>query len=158
MKETADSLGRKLMSNKRYGKHHLKINTPLMQDHISNQVKGLFSDPQSHRSQPLLEAVYLWNKISAQLQEILGPEVHQQWFSRVIPIVISNDVLILQGHGKFATYWISAHYQDLVDTLIEFHDQNLSVFFLSPSDLEEKIPEKDTSQYRFPSYRNAHVH
>jgi len=83
---------------------------------------------------PVVKASYLWSIISNQLLDVLGPEVHHQWFSSVRPMVITDSTLVLEAPNHFAAQWIHRTYQELVDVLLSVHDQELSALFLSQSD------------------------
>ncbi len=83
---------------------------------------------------PVVKASYLWVTVSEQLQEVLGPEVHQQWFKNVRPVVLTEGTLILETSTHFASQWIHCHYQELVDVLLSVHDRSVSALFISQSD------------------------
>ncbi len=80
---------------------------------------------------PVVKASYLWSILSEQLCDVLGPEVHHQWFKQVKPLVISDNVLILEVPNHFSAQWIHTHYHELVDVLLSVMDKKLSTFFLS---------------------------
>jgi hypothetical protein len=92
-------------------------------------------------SSPFLRASSSWRILSDQLLAILGPEIHRQWFANIRPIVISNNILILQTTGKNSSHWINTHYQNLVDLLLSFQDKELNSFFINSSDWESKFNE-----------------
>lgn len=83
---------------------------------------------------PVVKASYIWSILSEQLCDILGPEVHHQWFKQVKPLVISHNVLILEVPNHFSAQWIHTHYHELVDILLSVMDKKLSSFFLSQSE------------------------
>lgn len=83
---------------------------------------------------PVAKATYLWAILSEQLLDVLGPEVHFQWFRNVRAVVISDSTLLLETQNHFAAQWIHRHYQELVDVLLSVHDKNLSALFMSHSD------------------------
>ena len=83
---------------------------------------------------PVVKASYLWSIVSAQLLDVLGPEVHHQWFSSVRPVVITDCTLVLETTNHFAAQWIHRTYQELVDVLLSVHDKEMSALFLSKSD------------------------
>ena len=83
---------------------------------------------------PVVKASYLWGIISVQLLDVLGPEVHHQWFASVRPVVITDGTLVLETTNHFAAQWIHRNYQELVDVLLSVHDRHLSALFLSNSD------------------------
>lgn len=83
---------------------------------------------------PVVKASYTWSIISDQLCDVLGPEVHYQWFKPVKPLVISDNVLILEVPNHFSAQWIHTHYHELVDVLLSVIDKKLSSFFLSQSE------------------------
>jgi chromosomal replication initiation ATPase DnaA len=86
-------------------------------------------------SNPVVRASHAWRIISEQLRDLLGREIHRQWFRSVTPVLISENILILSTPSKQACHWINNHYQDLVDLLISFQDKKLSTFFVSQEDL-----------------------
>ncbi len=81
---------------------------------------------------PVLKAHLAWGILSDQLEAILGTEVHQQWFKSVHPLVLKNNILLLQTKNQFASHWINTHYQQLVDALVMVQDRRYSCFFISP--------------------------
>ena len=83
---------------------------------------------------PVVKASYIWSVISDQLFDVLGPEVHHQWFKQVKPLVISHNVLILEVPNHFSAQWIHSHYHELVDVLLSVMDKKLSSFFISQSE------------------------
>ena len=83
---------------------------------------------------PVVKASYLWSILSEQLCDVLGPEVHHQWFKNVKPLVISHNVLILEVPNHFSAQWIHTHYHELIDVLLSVMDKRLSTFFVSQSE------------------------
>ena len=83
---------------------------------------------------PVVKASYTWSIMTEQLCDILGPEVHHQWFKQVKPLVISDNVLILEVPNHFSAQWIHTHYHELVDVLLSVLDPKLSSFFISQSE------------------------
>ena len=83
---------------------------------------------------PVVKASYLWSILSEQLCDVLGPEVHHQWFKQVKPLVISDNVLILEVPNHFSAQWIHTHYHELIDVLLSVMDKKLSTFFVSQSE------------------------
>ncbi len=84
---------------------------------------------------PVLKASNCWKIVSTQLEDILGREIHRQWFSNIRPLVVSDKLLILQTPSRAATLWINKNYQNLVDLLLSFQDKELSSFFICPCDI-----------------------
>ena len=83
---------------------------------------------------PVVKASYLWSILGDQLCDILGPEVHHQWFKQAKPLVISDNVLIMEVPNHFSAQWIHTHYHELVDVLLSVMDPKLSTFFISQSE------------------------
>jgi chromosomal replication initiation ATPase DnaA len=83
---------------------------------------------------PVAKASYIWSVLSEQLSDVLGPEIHHQWFKQVKPLVISHNVLILEVPNHFSAQWIHTHYHELIDALLSAMDQRLSTFFVSQSE------------------------
>lgn len=83
---------------------------------------------------PVVKASYLWSIVTAQLLDVLGPEIHHQWFKSIRPLVITDSTLVLEVPNHFAAQWIHRTYQELVDVLVSVHDPHLSALFLSRSD------------------------
>ncbi|MAX67359.1 MAG: DnaA N-terminal domain-containing protein [Bacteriovoracaceae bacterium] len=81
---------------------------------------------------PVIKAQLTWDILSDQLQAILGPEVHNQWFKNITPVVLKNNILLLQTETQFASRWINTHYQQLVDALITIQDRKYTCFFIAP--------------------------
>src|SRR5690349_13439507 len=83
---------------------------------------------------PVAKASYSWCIVSEQLCDILGPEIHHQWFKDVKPLVISHNVLLLEVPNHFSAQWIHTHYHELIDLLLSVIDKRLSSFFISQSE------------------------
>ncbi len=81
---------------------------------------------------PVVKAQLSWEVLSDQLNDILGEAVHKQWFSNIQPLVLKNNILLLQTDTQFAAQWINTHYQQLVDTLITIQDTKYTCFFIAP--------------------------
>lgn len=103
---------------------------------------------------PVVKASYTWSILSEQLCDVLGPEVHHQWFKQVRPLVISHNVLILEVPNHFTAQWIHTHYHELVDVLLSVMDKKLTSFFVSqferhqPPKIAEVLPESTTSEVK----------
>jgi chromosomal replication initiation ATPase DnaA len=104
---------------------------------------------------PVVKASYIWSVLSEQLSDVLGPEVHHQWFKQVKPLVISHNVLILEVPNHFSAQWIHTHYHELVDVLLSVMDKKLTSFFLSQSERHHapqladlKLSESTTSEVK----------
>lgn len=100
-----------------------------LQKNIASKLKEVLQDSYDN---PVVKARNSWNIASEMLLAILGPEVHEQWFKQVRPLVLKNNILILQTHSNFAAQWINTHYQELVESLLKTQDPNLSCFFIAP--------------------------
>lgn len=83
---------------------------------------------------PVVKASYIWSIISEQLCDVLGPDIHHQWFKQAKPLVISHNVLILEVPNHFSAQWIHTHYHELVDVLLSVMDKRLSSYFISQSE------------------------
>lgn len=83
---------------------------------------------------PVVKASYMWSILSEQLSDVLGPEIHHQWFKRVKPLVISDNVLIIEVPNHFSAQWIHTHYHELIDILLSVMDKRLSSYFVSQSE------------------------
>lgn len=86
---------------------------------------------------PVVKASYIWSILEEQLCDILGPEVHHQWFKNVKPLVISHNVLIVEVPNHFSAQWIHTHYHELVDVLLSVMDKKLTSYFVSQSERNE---------------------
>lgn len=93
--------------------------------------KASLKEKSLNLAHPVVKASYVWSILSEQLCDILGPEVHHQWFKQVKPLVISHNVLILEVPNHFSAQWIHTHYHELVDILLSVMDKKLTSFFVS---------------------------
>lgn len=107
------------------------IATKKLQNHLHVKIKKILH---SSFENPMVKASHVWAIASEQLEAIIGPEIFSQWFSDIRPIVIADKVLLLQARNAFAAHWLTNHYQQLVDLLLQAQDKNLSSFFISPKD------------------------
>jgi len=95
------------------------------------QKKARLKEKSLNLAHPVVKASYVWSILDEQLCDILGPEVHHQWFKQVKPLVISHNVLILEVPNHFSAQWIHTHYHELVDVLLSVMDKKLTSFFIS---------------------------
>jgi chromosomal replication initiation ATPase DnaA len=95
---------------------------------------NLLKDKCVSLAHPVAKASYAWCIVSEQLCDILGPEIHHQWFKEVKPLVISHNVLLLEVPHHFSAQWIHTHYHELIDVLLSVIDKRLSSFFISQSE------------------------
>jgi chromosomal replication initiation ATPase DnaA len=114
--------------------------------------KAQLKEKNLNLAHPVVKASYIWSILSEQLSDVLGPEVHHQWFKQVKPMVISDNVLILEVNNHFSAQWIHTHYHELVDVLLSVMDKRLSSFFISQSERHKpklaqvKLTEGSTSE------------
>lgn len=92
------------------------------------------SEKNLNLAHPVVKASYVWSIVSDQLNDILGSHIHHQWFKNVRPLVISDQVLILEVPNHFSAQWIHTHYHELVDILLSVQNKRLSSFFVSQSE------------------------
>lgn len=113
-----------------------------------------FKEKSLNLAHPVVKASYTWSILSEQLADVLGPEVHHQWFKQVKPLVISHNVLILEVPNHFSAQWIHTHYHELVDVLLSVLDKRLTSYFVSQSERHDapKMPgaysESSTSEVK----------
>jgi len=108
----------------------------VINDELKNKIhKELKSTFNKTIDNPVIKAHITWGMLSEQLKDILGNEVHKQWFHHIHPIVFKNNVLLLQTESRFASQWINTHYQELVDALITIQDKKYTCFFIAPKKL-----------------------
>ncbi len=96
---------------------------------IKQELKSTFSKTIDN---PVIKAHGAWDLLNEQLLAILGSEIHRQWFRDVKPLVLKNNILLLQTKNQFAAQWINTHYQELIDTLSLVQDSSLTCFFIAP--------------------------
>lgn len=80
---------------------------------------------------PMVKASHCWTIIQEQLQALLDGAIYKQWFANTCATVIINDVLIVSTKDHFSSQWVNTHYIELIDTLVQLQDSNLSCFFIS---------------------------
>jgi hypothetical protein len=103
----------------------------MLQQNISEKVQYILNNDRRTTENPVIKASQTWNIISEQVKDILDESIYKQWFSKIVPLVIVNDILILQAPNKFSCHWLTRHYQALVDLLLSFHEKDLSCYFVS---------------------------
>ena len=96
---------------------------------LHNKLKSTF---QKTIDNPVIKAQSSWELLSEQLHDILGDTIHKQWFSNIQPLVLKNNILLLQTETSFAAQWINTHYQQLVDALLTIQDSRYTCFFIAP--------------------------
>ena len=99
-----------------------------------NQKRPGLKEKDLNLAHPVVRASYIWSIVSEQLCDVLGPEIHHQWFKLARPLVISDHVLILEVPNHFSAQWIHSYYHELVDVLLSVLDNKLSSFFISQSE------------------------
>lgn len=99
------------------------------------------NDKNINLAHPVVKASYIWSILSEQLCDILGPEIHHQWFKNIKPLIISHNVLLLEVPNHFSAQWIHTHYHELVDVLLSVIDKRLSSFFISQSERRAQVKE-----------------
>jgi hypothetical protein len=100
-----------------------------LQKNIADKLKEVLNESFDN---PVVKARNTWSITSEMLLTILGKEIHAQWFRNVNPLVLKNNILILQTDSNFAAQWINTQYQELVEGLLKTQDPNLSCFFIAP--------------------------
>lgn len=110
--------------------------------------KAGFKEKNLDLANPMVKASYVWSILSDQLEDILGPQIHFQWFRQVKPVVISDNVLILEVSNHFSTQWIHTHYLELIEILLSVIDKKMSCFFISQS---ERFDGNKTEKFLFES-------
>lgn len=98
-----------------------------------------FNEKNLNLAHPVVKASYVWSILSDQLCDILGPEIHHQWFKNIKPLIISHNVLLLEVPNHFSAQWIHTHYHELVDVLLSVVDKRLSSFFVSQSERKPQV-------------------
>jgi len=101
------------------------------------------NDKNINLAHPVVKASYIWSILSEQLCDILGPEIHHQWFKNIKPLIISHNVLLLEVPNHFSAQWIHTHYHELVDVLLSVIDKRLSSFFVSQSERKPQARKLD---------------
>lgn len=101
----------------------------ILKNRIHESLKGTF---QKTIDNPVVRADEVWSTLSDQLACLLGASVHSQWFRPIKPLVLNNNILLLQASDQFSERWINTHYQELAETLLMTQDKKLSCFFIAP--------------------------
>ncbi|MDH4469223.1 MAG: DnaA N-terminal domain-containing protein [Bacteriovoracaceae bacterium] len=106
-----------------------------LMNRISNRPLENLFHPSLNYNHPVLVASHRWKIVSDQLKDLLGNDVYRQWFENITAMYITNNVLILRVRDRMSCTWITSHYQDLVDVLLSFQDQQLTCFMTTEDDL-----------------------
>ncbi len=106
--------------------------TKKLQQHLSGKFQRSLQQKFSMKENPMVRASCVWAIVSRQLRDVLGYSIYHKWFANILPMVISDNVLILQTQKNFDVRWINQHYHELIDLLISFQDKKLSSFIISP--------------------------
>lgn len=107
---------------------------------VSEKMHNLFKSKDtkelcSQRQNPVVKAHNIWKLVSGQIHDILEEEIHLQWFSKIVPLVISDSCLILMAPNSLNCHWVNQHYKELIDLLISFQDESLSSFVINQKDI-----------------------
>lgn len=79
---------------------------------------------------PVVNTSKYWPVVSEQIETILGHTIYSQWFAKVRPIVVSNNVLLLKAENAVSAYWLNTNYKELVNTLLQTRNKKISCFFV----------------------------
>lgn len=121
----------------------------------SKKIEKLFIPLQKKDLNPVVRAHNIWKIIDEQLKDVLGNTIHTQWFSKLVPLVISDGCLIIMSPDSFSARWVNDHYKDLIDLLISFQDKDISSFVLDRTSMEtlecatSKINSQTKNSYRY---------
>lgn len=99
-------------------------------------MEKLFVPLDSKNLNPVVRAHNIWQIVSEQIREVLGATIHQQWFVKLVPLVISDNCLIIMAPNSFNAKWVNNHYKDLIDLMISFQDKQISGFIIDKSSLD----------------------
>lgn len=102
---------------------------------VSEKAEQIFKQFDENQLNPVVRAHNIWRIVSDQVEDILGKEIHEQWFKKVVPLVISDKCLILLASSEFSCAWINKNYKELIDLLIAFQDKSLTSFIINNSDI-----------------------
>lgn len=83
---------------------------------------------------PMVRSHSVWALMSEQIYDVLGSEIHHQWFKSIKPMIISENHLILETPNSKSSRWIKKNYLHLMQTLIKAQDSNLKISLVSPED------------------------
>jgi hypothetical protein len=83
---------------------------------------------------PMVRSHSVWALMSEQIYDVLGSEIHRQWFKSIKPMIISENHLILETPNNLSARWIKKNYLNLMQTLIRAQDSNLNISLVSPED------------------------
>ena len=106
----------------------------------------------SNTVNPMVRAQSVWAIVSEQLNDVLGEEIHRQWFLDMKPRVVIEKHLILETSSNKSARWIKRNYLDLINALISSHECGLKVFLVAPEDKDIQILVKSTTS-EINSYR-----
>ena len=105
------------------------------ENNFSKKAEQIFNKFDETQLNPVVRAHNIWRIVSDQVEDILGKEIHEQWFKKIVPLVISDKCLILLASSEFSCAWINKNYKELIDLLIAFQDKTLSSFIINNSDI-----------------------
>lgn len=107
-------------------------------DTSSKKVKSLkrrlshLLEDKSHLDHPLLKSLQTWSLLSDFIKDMVGPEIHYQWFSRMKPLALKDNTLLVECESVFASQWVTMHYQELVDALMKVLNPKVQCYFIAP--------------------------
>lgn len=123
-----------------------------LKNNLSKKIKSALMN-ESNKATPMVRASYTWSIISEQLEDILGTEVHTQWFKSINPLFITNSVLVLETKDNFSSFWINKNYQELIDLLVSFQDKSLTSFFVAPVSSSNELENTASEIHSQPKYQ-----
>lgn len=110
----------------------IKINVEKsLQYTIAKRIETLLHEDTRTTDNPVVKASIVWERLNEQIKDVLGEEIHRQWFSEIVPIVIIDHALLLKVPSMFHAKWLNSHYRKLMNLLIGFQDKNLTCFFVT---------------------------
>lgn len=60
------------------------------------------------------EPTQIWDKVKAELSELLPSDIFESWFSSVSCVKVEENTVVLQTQNEFSAIWINDNYLDLL--------------------------------------------
>lgn len=110
----------------------IKINVEKsLQYTIAKRIETLLQEDTKPTDNPVVKASIVWERLNEQIKDVLGEEIHRQWFGEIVPIVILDHALLLKVPSLFHAKWLNTHYRKLMNLLLSFQDKNLTCFLVT---------------------------
>ncbi len=95
------------------------------------------------------EPTQIWDKVKAELSELLPSDIFESWFSRVSCLKVEDNTVVLQTQNEFSAIWINDNYLDLLSKAFQrFLGYPVSIRLENESAIDDSASEESSNRMR----------